>query len=133
MNRSKCCISDQTSLCSSSKSKTEKLKIKFSIPKHLNYNILPDPKEELTGKCFTKAEFAHSAYSNINYNWIHVECYQTKKYKSNDRITILHVRNKNIPSHNKQTIIYSHGNNDDLGTIYPMLVDLASQLKVTMD
>jgi hypothetical protein len=126
-----CCKLNQTSLCKSTRSYSETRKIKFSTPEQVNYNIIPDAKEESSGKCFIKTEFIHLNYCNIIYPWIHVECYLTKKYKSNNRITILHIRNKNVPSHSKQTIIYSHGNNDDLATIYPILIDLVSQLKVT--
>jgi hypothetical protein len=112
------------------KKNTNEKKIKFLIPETINYTVSTDPKEESSGKCYMRADFLHSNYNTNIYPWIHVECYQTKQYKTNNRLTILHIRNKSVQTHNKLTIIYSHGNNDDLGTIYPLLIDLASQLKV---
>lgn len=125
-----CLRSDQKSAFNNGNFTQDKKKMKFVIPKSINYNIKIDPKEESSGKCYMRAEFIHSKYNNVHYPWIQLECYQMKKYKKTNRLTILHIRNKSISTHNKQTIIYSHGNNEDLGTIYPLLVDLVSQLKV---
>jgi hypothetical protein len=126
---STCWSSEQLSLFNKDKKRFANKKIKFDIPKP-SYNITVDKLEESTGKCYARAEFHHKTYRNITFPWIQVECYQTKRYKTNNRLIILHIRNKAIKSHNKNTIIFSHGNYDDLGTIYPLLIDLASQLKV---
>ena len=46
--------------------------------------------------------------------------------KSGKKIVVLMIKNKIA----KNTIIFSHGNSSTIGTMYPYLVDMSTQLKV---
>lgn len=68
--------------------------------------------------------------SYINFPWIEINCYQSKKPSTKNKIVIMHVKNKTIATQeNKKTILYSHGSSVDLGTLYPKLIDIATVLK----
>lgn len=47
--------------------------------------------------------------------------------KTGKKIVVLIVKNKFA----KNTIILSHGNSSTIGTIYPFIIDMSTQLKVT--
>lgn len=112
-----------------------------------------EQKEKLIkGDCFDikyeKVEFKSELASDVIYPWIEEECYNiqrvkkitsNKKMNGNDRknsdeslnfngkkIVVLIIKVKN----SKNNIIFSHGNSSTIGTMYPYLLDLASQLKV---
>jgi len=75
---------------------------------------------------FLKIEFKHKIYENISYNYIRQSSYKLyldEKYY----IILLYIHNFNNKKH--KTIIYSHGKDETLGSIYSFLYDLSSNLK----
>ncbi len=77
---------------------------------------------------FEKVEFKHKSYTSDLYHWINYDAYKVEKNK-NSSVIILHIKNKQNSSNNN-VILYSHSNYDDLGTLFPFLIDLSSHLKV---
>jgi len=73
--------------------------------------------------------FYHENYSNIKYNWINVEAFYVKK-SNKKNLAVISIKNINKNKENSFSILFSHGNSSDLGTMYPFLVDMATQLKV---
>lgn len=96
----------------------------------------------------------HEIYSEIKYHWIEHQCYTIQRVskvkdknilakqneknanfylsqnlvdKTGKKIIVLIIKNKFA----KNTIILSHGNSSTIGTIYPFIIDMSSQLKVT--
>lgn len=119
----------------------------------VNYLDKKEQKEKLIrGDCFDikyeKVQFISELASDVKYPWIEEECFyiqrmkkitSNKKLNGNDRkksdeslnfngkrIVVLIIKVKNA----KNNIIFSHGNSSTIGTMYPYLLDLATQLKV---
>lgn len=66
----------------------------------------------------------------IDFPWIEINCYQSKKTNTKNTIVIMHIKNKTIATQeNKKTILYSHGSSVDLGSLYPKLIDISTVLK----
>jgi hypothetical protein len=99
----------------------------FAPPK-ANYSIIDC--EKIGGLCYKKMKFVHTDYGNIKYPYLEVESYMLRRYIANNKIVLLHI--KNISNKQPVTIIFSHGGSSDLGTIYPFLIDLSTQLKVSI-
>lgn len=110
-----------------------------------------DPEENtICGQCFDikyeKMDFVHEYSSEVSFPWIEQQGYfiHREKRKSanskqngknrkksedliyNKKIAVLVIKNKFA----KNNIILSHGNSSSLGTIYPFLIDMSTQLKV---
>ena len=82
------------------------------------------------GALSQKCQFHPPIVSNINFfPGINVECYQIKKI-NNQKIILLYIKNvaKQVKDSNV-LLLYSHNNKEDLGTVFPFLVDLSVQLK----
>ena len=82
------------------------------------------------GALSQKCQFHPPIVSNINFfPGINVECYQIKKI-NNKKIILLYVKNVCKKVNNSNVLLlYSHNNKEDLGTVFPFLVDLSVQLK----
>ena len=106
----------------------------------------------IRGDCFDikyeKVQLISDLASDVKYPWLEEECYyiqRVKKMTSNKKINGNH-RKKSDESSNfngkkiviliikvknaKNNVIFSHGNSSTIGTMYPYLLDLATQLKV---
>jgi len=111
-----------------------------------NHNLI---KGELFDIKYEKVQFISDHHSSeMQYPWIEKECYNIwrskkqsscKKLNGNERkktdensnfngkkIVVLIIKVKNA----QNNIIFSHGNASSIGTMYPTLIDIASQLKV---
>jgi len=74
--------------------------------------------------------FYHENYSNIKYNWLNVEAFYVKKSSNKNNLAVISIKNIIKNKENSFSILFSHGNRSDIGTMYPILVDMATQLKV---
>lgn len=105
----------------------------FTPPQTVNYTIKEIGDEREThGPCIKPVEFIHSTLEKQNiYPWLDVKGYQIKKWtNSKHKIIVLHIKKITVYDCNKNTLIFSHGNSSDLNSVYPLLIDLATQLKV---
>jgi hypothetical protein len=109
-------------------------RIAFSPPKEKTYELIYINQHEAqkVGSCYRPVIFKHYMYSNDIFPWIEIECFSILKSNKRNRIIVLKVIYKNVNTKNKNTIIFSHGNSSDLGTQFPFLVDLATQMKVNL-
>ncbi len=106
------------------------------------------------GECFDikyeKVQFVSEYHSDLEYPWIEEECYYIQRIKKNnqckksngdevkktDENTNSNIYGKKIcvliikVSNSTNNIIFSHGNSSTIGTMYPYLLDMATQLKV---
>lgn len=69
--------------------------------------------------------FILNNYESISFPWISTKAYKINKAFTNKKITILHIKNAN----SKRTIIVSHSLKNNLGNLYPLLIQLSSMLK----
>ena len=104
----------------SSKSVPIQTYLSFSPPK-TSYKVL---EENFCGSSHIqeiKIQFLN--FDNYqNYSWISFHSYKIK-----DQLIVAHLHNR--ASKTPTTIIYSHGNKGDLGTILPFLYDLSAMTK----
>ena len=103
----------------------------FSPPSKPLYEIIDTKNKEEKGNCYKIVDFIHKDFKNIKYPWIDMEAYRIEKCLNKKKIILLHIKNK-VENPNKVTLIFSHGNTSDLGVIYPFLLDLCTQLKVSL-
>jgi hypothetical protein len=131
------CYSFTNISCFSNKSNLlKKVSNKYDfIPlKDKSYDLIYEKSNEnqKIGPCYKQVKFNHLLYENNTYPWIEIECFSILKSNKKNRIIVLRIKNKNIIDEYKNTIIFSHEDNSDLGTKYPFLVDLATQMKVIL-
>lgn len=100
-------------------------------PSKVFYDISLDSDNNNRGVVYQKCSFHHYLLNNINiYPSLEVECYQIKKVQSNNKIILLYIRNKSLNlSEENLGIVYSHNYREDLGKIFPLLVDFAILFK----
>ena len=124
------------------KSELQSLSYKgFTInpPKQAYYSLSPLPLtfdmrrtiSNIHGSRFKEMEFSPIVCS-VKYPWIEEHCYLYKKSlrknsKKNEKLVILHLISRQ--NENGLTILLSHGDECTLGHIYPMMIDLCSELK----
>jgi pimeloyl-ACP methyl ester carboxylesterase len=104
----------------------------FAPPSKINYYIKAELNECRTfyQKCFSKVIFEHKIYKNKNYPWIQEKAYEiTKSGEINNKIIMIYLENIWNKDINKNVIVFSHGNACDLSSIYPLLIDMCTQLK----
>lgn len=104
-------------------SKKVSQKIVFLPQKKLHYSLFPKKHQ---GQLYLKFNFIHNSYSSVNYPWIKEYAYQINKTFTNKKITILHIKNLNAKN---KTIVISHSFDKDIGTVYPIMIDIATTLK----
>ena len=63
------------------------------------------------------------------YPWLKTSAYVTKKPLKDTALSILHVENNSVNAEEKFTIVFSHSNFCDLGTVFPFLFDVSSMTK----
>lgn len=83
---------------------------------------------------FQKVQFIHDRFNEDNISpCMKVSCYSLAKGKK-DQIIALYIQNRvnEAKGDNQLTIIYSHDESNDLGTICSRLIDLSMQLKVNI-
>ena len=95
--------------------KTQKYSL-FSSKKS-EYTLIPLEDKEY--------KFVLKNYESISFPWISTKAYKLNKAFTNKKITILHIKNAN----SKRTIILSHSIKDNLGTLYPFLIQLSSMMR----
>ena len=128
--------------------------ITFSPPSPPRYTIIPSDRCSMRGNQYTHCEFIPTLSEDKDkekdidldtdsstpksdtppqcfnpYPWINIECYQLRKTDSKNKIICLIIHNTSVPKDKKNTIIYSHGNSSDLGSLYSSLIDIASILR----
>ena len=109
-------------------------KIKLDPPKQAEYTLSPlslslenrKTISDIHGSRFKEVEFTPTYY-RYKYDWIEEHCYLYKKTIKNETLVILQLVSKYNSS--GLSVLFSHGNQCTLGTLYPMLIDLCSQLK----
>ena len=126
----------------------ESIKLKPDSPKKKNYSILPianptnsNNPQQITsirqtitpnfGSLFKEIQFIpDELFTTIDYPWLKQKCFQLKKPKDpkhkNKGIIILTITNINNVS--GLTLLISHDTLSTLGNMYPMLIDLSSNL-----
>ncbi len=98
--------------------------------------MLSSDDDKDVSRIVQEVSFIHKESAEVNYPWIKVQCYKVKKPLFKKKLIILHIINKKYLNLNiskeidSPTILFSHGNSCDLGTIYPNLIDMSSNLKV---
>jgi hypothetical protein len=105
------------------------MKVKIIIFKLIfldNYNIIENLTKKINNFNYLEIEFKHKIYDNISYNFIIRSAYKLYLYEQK-YIILLYI--KNVNNKFNKTIIYSHGKNETLGSIYSLLYNLSSQLK----
>ena len=90
------------------------------------YTLLPLTTHTPTE--YKQFSFSPKKFDKISYPWIETKVYEITKIFSNEIIPIIHIINKNAIN-NKNCIIYNHTFSHDIGTIFPLLVDMSSQFK----
>lgn len=126
--------------------------ITFSPPSPPKYTIIPCERNSIRGNQYIKCNFIPKIFEEVEddlnltdsstpkgqeergytfnpFPWISVECFQIRKTDSKVKIVTLYIQNISVSREHKNTIIYSHGNSSDLGSLYSSYIDLASQLK----
>lgn len=117
-----------------------------TLPTKFRNRIIPTPPSEvhyslqsISGKsnieaAVSKIEFVSTLYPEIIYPWIEINSYIVKKQKSKKQtsIVVLHIKNTSsqIDNNDKTTLLLSHANSCDLGSLYPDLIDMSVQLKM---
>lgn len=101
----------------------------FTAPSHTTYDIEFEADDSKRGTCSKKVKFIHKEFCNLTFPWLKIESFLFKKCLTRKNLVLLYIKNTN-PLKNKSTIIYSHGNNCDLGSTYSHLIDLSTQLKM---
>ena len=109
------------------------IKFKLEPPKNAEYTLSPlslsienrKTISDIHGSRYKEVEF-NSDYT-YKYDWIEEHCYLYKKTNKNETLVILQLISKYNSS--GLSVLFSHGNQCTLGTLYPMLIDLCSQLK----
>jgi hypothetical protein len=102
----------------------------FLPPVDKNYNVVYSKCNRKKGSCIEKIEFKHKYFDSVIYPWIEIQCFSVLKPSNKKRIIVLRIINKRNTGDDKNTIIFSHGNAQDLGLLFPFLIDLSTQLKV---
>ena len=106
----------------------KKISLKYYEKKHYLLNPLPEKlKNEQVFENCQEFWFIPQKYESISYPWIQVKFYEINKIFSQEKIPILFLSNLN--SQSSTTLIFSHGLSTDIGQIYPLLLDICSQLK----
>ena len=103
-------------------------KITTLPPSNPNYTI-NEYEVKYISPSFSQTLFLHDKYSSSlvsQYPNIVESCYIWRKNIASS-ITLLHLVNK--ATANKTTLLFSHGSNATLGTIYGFLYDISTQLK----
>ena len=104
-------------------------KIKLDPPKQAEYTLSPlslslenrKTISDIHGSRFKEVEFTPTYY-RYKYDWIEEHCYLYKKTIKNETLVILQLVSKYNSS--GLSVLFSHGNQCTLGTLYPMLIDL---------
>ena len=110
--------------------------ISFTPPSSVTYDYNEFDVYELSDKC-KKAKFFHEIFpqkQSNQYYWIKESFYVWEK-PNKKTICILHLQNK-VPLQNKPILIFFQSSTSNLGTIYPYLYDIVTQLKcdlITLD
>lgn len=99
-------------------------------PLSINFNMRRTISN-IHGSRFKEMEFS-PIVSSVKYPWIDEHCYLYKKSlgkksKKNEKLVILQLILKQ--NENGLTILFSHGDECTLGHVYPMMIDLCSELK----
>lgn len=107
-------------------------RIAFAPPREKTYELIYSNQNDSpkVGSCYRPVTFKHYIFPNDIFPWIEIECFSILKSNKRNRIIVLKIINKNVDKMDKNTIIFSHGNSSDLGTQFPFLVDLATQMRV---
>lgn len=103
-------------------------KISTLSPSNKNYTINEYDLKYISPS-FSQTQFLHDKYSSTlisQYPNIIESCYIWRKNQTLS-VTLLHLVNK--ATVNKTTLLFSHGSNATLGTIYGFLYDISTQLK----
>lgn len=103
-------------------------------PSNILYEISLNTEDNSRGLVYQKCSFHYDLLSNINiYPNIKVECYQIKKVQSNNKIILLYIKNKSLKKpENSLGVLYSHNYGEDLGKIFPLLVDFSMLFKANI-
>lgn len=108
--------------------KNKRIVLKYNSKKH--YTTKPIQKNELNTSenpyKFEEHLFIPFKYESINYPWIQVRFFKIPKLFSEETIPLLYISNRNSSN---TVIIYSQTQSSDLGKIFPILIDMSSQLK----
>ena len=98
--------------------------LKFYSKKH----YLLQPIQENDNNPDTSIEFCFIPlnFESITYPWLHIRSFKISKLFSEEKIPILYISNKNSSN---TTIIYSQSQYSDIGKIFPLLIDMSTQLK----
>lgn len=114
----------------SSQDDTETIESNITIKIHhyskKQYTLLP--LTTLINTDYKQFSFSPKKFDNISYPWIETKVYEITKIFSNETIPIIHIINKNAMN-NKNCIIYNHTFSHDIGTVFPLLIDMSSQFK----
>lgn len=106
--------------------------IQFTPPKPQYEIKLPNTSSKTQNNLYQEVFFIHDRFQENNFpSWIKVTCYSLLKGKK-DSIIALHIQNRlnQAKGEGNLTMIYSHDECNDLGSIYSHLIDLSMQLKV---
>jgi predicted alpha/beta hydrolase family esterase len=103
--------------------------ISFTPPSSVTYSYDECKVYELSQKC-KKAKFLHDVFLQTQYNqyyWIKESFYLWEK-PNKKTLCILLLQNK-VPIKNRPILIFFQSSTSNLGTIYPHLYDIVTQLK----
>lgn len=115
-----------------SRPRTRRGSITLCPPIVSSYNIILKDPQQSHGSVEQQVHFSPNFYatSHITYPWIEISPYTLKYYTNKDTsIVCLYVKNtrKKITANDKFLVLYSHGNNEDLGDNFGFLVDFCTQ------
>lgn len=101
--------------------------------KEISYDISREAENEKNkiGSTIKKIQFFHKDFPNEIFPWIKKECFSILKSDTKTKLVVLRIINSFCISESKQTVLYSHENSSDLGSVYAFMVDLATQMKVS--
>ena len=99
--------------------------LKFYSKKH--YLLQPIQENENNNPdSFKEFYFIPIHFESIKYPWLQIRSFKVSKLSSEEKIPILYISNKNSSN---TTIIYSQSQSSDIGKIFPLLIDMSTQLK----
>lgn len=101
-------------------------KVGYEISKEVDIN------KNKIGSTIKKIQFFHNEYQTDYFPWIKKECFSILKNETKHKLIVLRIINSYNNNEDKPTILYSHENLVDLGSIYSFMIDLSTQFKVNI-
>ena len=110
-------------------------KQKSSQPSRVILDFSRTKEYQLTPMCqvdsFMQYKFTSNIHGNISYPWLDIFSYLIPHpLFLSTNIPLIYIKHKFPPNNDKTpTIIFSHDFTQNIGTVFPLLTDIASQLK----